>query len=258
MEALIELSEVTKRYGNDGHPAVDRVSLTVARGEAVAVMGPSGSGKSTLLNVIAGLDRPTAGTVTVAGQRIDTLGETGVARFRRREIGMIFQFFNLLDDLTVADNVLLPAQLAGVRTAAARARTAELLAALRIERHANAYPARLSGGERQRVAIARALVNRPALLLADEPTGALDTATGDEIGALLLDLNSSGQTMVLVTHNPDLAARYASRTVQLVDGRIADDRLSADPISAGPISAGRMAADASGDPFGEPTPQVRR
>ncbi len=115
MDALIQLSEVTKRYDNDGHPAVDGVSLTVAPGEAVAVMGPSGSGKSTLLNLIAGLDRPTSGTVTVAGLRIDRLSETGVARFRRQEIGMIFQFFNLLDDLTVADNVLLPAQLAGMR-----------------------------------------------------------------------------------------------------------------------------------------------
>ena len=220
MNAFIQLSEVTKRYDSDGHPAVDGVSLTIAPGEAVAVMGPSGSGKSTILNLMAGLDRPTSGTVTVAGQRIDTLGETGVARFRREKIGMIFQFFNLLDDLTVSDNVLLPAQLAGMRTTQARARAAELLAALRIERHASAYPARLSGGERQRVAIARALVNRPELLLADEPTGALDTATGEEIGELLLDLNSSGQTMVLVTHNPDLAARYASRTVQLIDGRI--------------------------------------
>jgi putative ABC transport system ATP-binding protein len=226
MDALIQLSGITKRYDHGGAPALDDVTLTVAPGEAVAVMGPSGSGKSTLLNMIAGLDRPTAGTVTVAGQRIDTLGETGVAKFRRREIGMIFQFFNLLDDLTVADNVILPAQLAGARTADARARTAELLAALRIERHRNAYPARLSGGERQRVAIARALVNRPALLLADEPTGALDTATGEEIGELLLDLNSSGQTMLLVTHNPDLAARYAGRTVQLLDGRVASDEIA--------------------------------
>ena len=223
MDSLISLSEVTKRYQSGGQPAVDRIRLEVAPGEAVAVMGPSGSGKSTLLNLIAGLDRPTSGTVTVAGQRIDTLSETGVARFRRQQIGMIFQFFNLLDDLTVADNVLLPAQLTGIRRARARARLDELLAALRIERHRDAYPARLSGGERQRVAIARALVNRPALLLADEPTGALDTATGEQIGELLLDLNRSGQTMVLVTHNPDLAARYASRTVQLVDGRVASD-----------------------------------
>ncbi len=222
-DALVQISDVTKRYESDAQPAVDGVSLQVASGEAVAVMGPSGSGKSTLLNLIAGLDRPTSGTVTVAGERIDKLSETGVARFRRRQIGMIFQFFNLLDDLTVADNVLLPAQLAGLPRAQAAARAGELLALLRIERHRDAYPGRLSGGERQRVAIARALVNSPALLLADEPTGALDTATGDQIGELLQELNAAGQTLVLVTHNPDLAARYASRTVALVDGRIASD-----------------------------------
>ncbi len=221
MDTLVQLNDVTKRYDNDGHPAVDGVTLQIAVGEAVAVMGPSGSGKSTLLNLIAGLDRPTSGTVTVAGQRIDTLSETGVARFRRQQVGMIFQFFNLLDDLTVLDNVLLPAQLAGVRRSQAKARADELLAALRIERHRDSYPGRLSGGERQRVAIARALVNRPKLLLADEPTGALDTGTGEEIGELLLNLNRSGQTLVLVTHNPDLAARYASRTVRIVDGRLA-------------------------------------
>jgi putative ABC transport system ATP-binding protein len=223
MDALIRLDDVTKHYNSGGRAALDSVRFEVAAGEAVAVMGPSGSGKSTLLNLVAGLDRPTRGTVTVAGQRIDSLSETGLARYRRQQIGMIFQFFNLLDDLTVADNVLLPAQLAGMRRAAARARTDELLTALRIAQHADAYPARLSGGERQRVAIARALVNRPALLLADEPTGALDTATGEQIGDVLLDLNRAGQTLLLVTHNPDLAARYAGRTVQLVDGRIASD-----------------------------------
>jgi putative ABC transport system ATP-binding protein len=223
MDALITINDVTKRYDNDGHPAVDGVSLEVGIGEAAAVMGPSGSGKSTLLNLIAGLDRPTSGMVTVAGERIDKLSETGVARFRRRQIGMIFQFFNLLDDLTVMDNVLLPAQLAGMRRAQARARAGELLAALRIERHRDAYPGRLSGGERQRVAIARALVNQPALLLADEPTGALDTGTGEEIGGLLGGLNAAGQSLVLVTHNPDLAARHASRTIRITDGQIASD-----------------------------------
>jgi len=226
MDALVRISQVTKRYDSDGQPAVDGVSLVLASGEAVAVMGPSGSGKSTLLNLIAGLDRPTSGTVAVAGERVDQLSETGLARFRRRRIGMIFQFFNLLDDLTVEDNVLLPAQLAGLRRGQARARVDELLAALRIERHRNAYPGRLSGGERQRVAIARALVNRPELLLADEPTGALDTATGEEIGELLLDLNRSGQSLVLVTHNADLAARYARRVVQIVDGRVTSDAAS--------------------------------
>ncbi len=278
MDTLIRIDDVTKRYENDGQPAVDGVSMQVAQGEAVAVMGPSGSGKSTLLNLIAGLDRPTSGMVTVAGQRIDTLSETGVARFRRRQIGMIFQFFNLLDDLTVADNVLLPAQLAGVPRAQARARAGELLAALRIERHRDAYPGRLSGGERQRVAIARALVNRPALLLADEPTGALDTATGHEIGELLLDLNASGQSLVLVTHNPELAAYYASRTIQLIDGKIASDAGS-DPaadadgriaghasggIPRGPgrratgVPASRVFRDADGRVIGDSAAQVRR
>ncbi len=222
-EALIRISDVTKRYPGGGPPALDQVSLTVAAGEAVAVMGPSGSGKSTLLNMIAGLDRPSTGRITVAGQRVDALGETALARFRRAQVGMIFQFFDLLDDLTVLDNVLLPAELAGMRRAKARARAAELLAALRIGQHAGAYPARLSGEEQQRVAIARALVNRPPLLLADEPTGAVDTAAGDEIGELLLDLNSAGQAMVLVTHSLVLAERYASRVVTLVDGRITGD-----------------------------------
>src|SRR6516162_5573944 len=223
MDALVQVSNVTKTYDNDGAPAVAHVTMEVSPGESVAVMGPSGSGKSTLLNLVAGLDRPTSGEIRVGGERVDALSETGLARFRRRQIGMIFQFFNLLDDMTVLDNVLLPAQLAGMPTAQARARADELLTALRIGSHRNAYPARLSGGERQRVAIARALVNRPALLLADEPTGALDTATGEEIGELLLDLNSSGQTLILVTHNPDLAARYAARVIEIVDGRITSD-----------------------------------
>jgi putative ABC transport system ATP-binding protein len=222
METLVQLRNLTKDYGA-GQPALVSVTMDVAAGEAVAIMGPSGSGKSTLLNLVAGLDRPTSGTVTVGKQRIDTLSETGTAKFRRGEVGMIFQFFNLLDDLTVADNVLLPAQLAGLRRAQARARADELLTALHIRQLADAYPARLSGGERQRVAIARALVNRPKLLLADEPTGALDTTTGEEIGDLLRDLNRSGLTLILVTHNPDLATRFASRTVQLTDGRLTSD-----------------------------------
>ena len=223
MDALVQLEHVTKRYDNRAAPAVADVSLTVASGEAVAIMGPSGSGKSTLLNLIAGMDRPTSGTVRVSDQQVDALSETGVARFRRRHVGMIFQFFNLLDDMTVMDNVLLPAQLAGARPGAARRRAEELLAALRIAHRRDAYPARLSGGEGQRVAIARALVNRPAVLLADEPTGAVDSATGDEIGALLLELNSAGQTLILVTHNPELAARYTHRVIGLADGRLASD-----------------------------------
>jgi putative ABC transport system ATP-binding protein len=235
---MIRLSEVTKRYAADGQPALDRVNLEVTSGEAVAVMGPSGSGKSTLLNLVAGLDRPSDGSVVVAGQRVDRMGEGALARFRRRHVGMIFQFFNLLDDLTVADNVLLPAQLAGYSRRQARARAGELLAALHIEKQRDAYPGRLSGGQRQRVAIARALVNRPAVLLADEPTGALDTATGQEIGELLAELNASGQTLVLVTHNPELAAAYASRTIALSDGRIASDM---DSVAGGQAGSGAAA-----------------
>ena len=242
MDALVQVSEVTKRYQGGGQPALDRVTLTVAAGEAVAVMGPSGSGKSTLLNLLAGLDKPSSGTITVAGQQIDTLSETKTARYRRTQVGMIFQFFNLLEDLTVADNVLLPAQLAGTPRRQARTRTSELLAKLRIERYRNTYPGRLSGGERQRVAIARALVNAPTVLLADEPTGAVDTATGEEIGQLLLELNADGQTLVLVTHNPDLAGRYATRTVRLADGRVISD--TASRAAAGDAAARQRGAGA--------------
>jgi putative ABC transport system ATP-binding protein len=240
MEPLIQLADVEKRYDSGAAPAVAHLSLAIEAGEAVAIMGPSGSGKSTLLNLIAGLDRPTAGAITVAGQRIDALSETALARYRRQRIGMIFQFFNLLDDLTVADNIALPAQLAGQSRQAARARTTKLMDRLGIAGHATAYPARLSGGERQRVAIARALINSPAVLLADEPTGALDTATGEQIGALLRELNRDGQTLVMVTHNPALAAAYGTRTVTLTDGHLTDGS----PNHGGP-GRGRIAADAT-------------
>src|ERR1700722_19783495 len=162
VEVLIELHEVTKWYAGGGTPALDRVNVQIAAGEAVAVMGPSGSGKSTLLKLLAGLDKPSAGTVTVAGQRVDTLSETRTARYRRTQVGMIFQFFNLVEDMTVAGNVMLPARLAGMRRRAARSRADQLLAELGIDRYRDTYPGRLSGGERQRVAIARALVNNPA------------------------------------------------------------------------------------------------
>ena len=224
MGRLIELGATTKAYDGAGDPALGPLTLTVEEGEALAVTGPSGSGKSTLLNLVAGLDKPTSGTVTVDGLGIDRLSENALARYRRERIGMVFQFFNLLDDLTVADNILLPAQLAGMPRGKAAARTTELLQTLGIDRHARAYPGRLSGGERQRVAIARALVNRPALLLADEPTGALDTASGQDVRELLVDLHRGGQTIVLVTHDLALAKACASRTVHLVDGHVASDQ----------------------------------
>jgi putative ABC transport system ATP-binding protein len=217
---MIDVVDVSRRYQGD-QAALDHLSLHVAQGECLALLGPSGSGKSTLLNLIAGLDRPTEGTVTVGGARVDRLSEAAAARYRRATIGLIFQFFNLLDDLTVADNVLLPAQIAGRPGARSRQRARELLEALGIDRHADAYPGRLSGGERQRVAVARALMNRPPLLLADEPTGALDTASGAEVRKLLIDLHAEGQTIIVVTHDEVLAAAVATRTVRLVDGQVA-------------------------------------
>jgi putative ABC transport system ATP-binding protein len=233
---VIRLDGVTKTYQASAAPALADLSLDVAAGEVVAIMGRSGSGKSTLLNLISGLDRPSAGTVTVAGRRIDRLGEGALARFRARHVGIIFQFFNLLDDLTVEDNVLLPAQLAGASRRRARARAGELLDRMELAGQRDAYPARLSGGQRQRVAIARALVNSPELLLADEPTGALDTATGQEIGRLLQELNTGGQTLVLVTHDPTLASTYAARTVRITDGRL-DPAPAVAAVAAG-VAAG--------------------
>jgi putative ABC transport system ATP-binding protein len=219
---VVRLDGVTKQYGNA--TALDAITLSIGAGEAVAVMGPSGSGKSTLLNMIAGLDRPTAGTVTVQGEQITGLSETAVARYRRRRIGMVFQFFYLLDDLPVLDNVALSAQLVGVRKKEARARAMQLLDELGIAERAKAYPGVLSGGERQRVGVARALMNRPALLLADEPTGALDSASGEQVIDLLLDLNQIGQTLLLVTHDQALAQRCATRVITVTDGRVTADR----------------------------------
>ncbi|MFE0458429.1 ABC transporter ATP-binding protein [Kitasatospora sp. NPDC058965] len=219
---IIEIRDVTKTYDTD-RPALAELTLQVAEGEAVAVLGRSGSGKSTLLNLIAGLDRPSEGTVTVAGQRVDRLTEAGAARYRRERIGMVFQFFHLLDDLTVLDNVLLPAQLAGMPAGAARTRAAELLDRLGVAGHRSAFPGRLSGGERQRVAVARALMNRPPLLLADEPTGALDSASAADVRRLLTELNAAGQTILLVTHDTALAESCAGRLVELADGRLLRD-----------------------------------
>jgi putative ABC transport system ATP-binding protein len=219
---VVRLRGAGKRYEAAGPPALDGVDLTVATGESVAVMGPSGSGKSTLLNLVAGLDRPTEGEVEVAGTVLNRQSETALARFRRDHIGIVFQFFHLLDDLTARDNVLLPAQLAGVSRRAAVARADELLEYLGLTGRANAYPARLSGGERQRVAVARALINRPPLLLADEPTGAVDAHAGAHIVELLRDLNRGGQTILLVTHDAALARQCATRIVEVRDGRLTE------------------------------------
>ncbi|QGV77273.1 ABC transporter ATP-binding protein [Streptomyces ficellus] len=216
---VVRLDGVHKEYGDA--KALDGLSLEIRAGDAVAVMGPSGCGKSTLLNMVAGLDRPTSGTVEVQGHDVGKLNETGLALFRRRNIGMIFQFFNLIDDLPVLDNVALAAQLTGTPARQARRRALELLDELGVAERRNNYPATLSGGERQRVAVARSLMNRPALLLADEPTGALDSRSGEQVMDLLIDLNQIGQTLLIVTHDPQLATRCASRLIEVADGRVA-------------------------------------
>lgn len=218
-QVVVQLDDVHKSYGDAS--ALNGMSLKISAGEAVAVMGPSGCGKSTLLNMVAGLDRPTSGLVRVAGQDLGQLNETGLALFRRRHVGMVFQFFNLIDDLPALDNVALAAQLTGTSARHARRRALELLDELGVAGRKDVYPAALSGGERQRVAVARALMNRPALLLADEPTGALDSRSGEQVMDLLIDLNQIGQTLLIVTHDPALATRCASRLVEVADGRVA-------------------------------------
>jgi len=220
MSELVRLTDVTKVYQGGITGALNGVSVAVEKGEFTAIMGPSGSGKSTLLNLVAGVDRPTSGTVAVGGTELGKLGEAGLARFRRDHIGFVFQFFYLLPNLTALENVLIPAQLKGDP---ARGRTRELLGRLGIADVASRYPARLSGGQQQRVAIARALINHPALLLADEPTGALDTRSGDQVMELLGELHREGQTILLVTHDAKLATRHAARVISVVDGKIVDD-----------------------------------
>src|SRR5712692_147357 len=220
MSELVQLSDITKVYQGGVTGALNGVSLTVEEGEFTAVMGPSGSGKSTLLNLIAGLDRPSSGSVIVAGTDLASLGEGGLARFRRDRIGFVFQFFHLLPNLTALENVLIPAQLKG-NVVPGRAR--ELLDQLGIKEVADKYPARLSGGQQQRIAIARALINNPTLLLADEPTGALDTHSGEQVMELLGRLHRDGQTILLVTHDAKLATRHAARVLSVLDGKIVDD-----------------------------------
>ena len=224
MAPLVEFRNVTKVYENGAKQvALHDLTLSVEAGERVAVMGPSGSGKSTLLNLVAGLDTPSAGTVSYDGRALAKFDAAALARHRLDHLGFIFQFFNLLPNLTVLENVLLPAQLAGRDARETAARGDELLARLGLTEHAAQYPSLLSGGQRQLAAIARALINQPTLLLADEPTGALDSRTGDDVMALLEGLGRNGHTMILVTHNPKLAARYAGRVISLRDGQITDE-----------------------------------
>jgi putative ABC transport system ATP-binding protein len=221
---LVATHDLTRihRAGATEVRALDGVSLTVERGEFVAVVGPSGSGKSTLLNLVGGLDRPTSGDIVLDGRDVSRLGEAQWALLRRRQIGFVFQFFNLIGNLPVADNVELPGLLAGRPAAEVRAAARELLAELGLEGRGAVLPGELSGGEQQRVALARALVNRPALLLADEPTGNLDSRTAREVMEVLARINRDGQTIILVTHDQAVASQ-ADRVLRMRDGRVASD-----------------------------------
>ena len=224
METVLRAEGLAKTYTGDGIDvlALRGVDLEIGNGEFVAVMGPSGCGKSTLLHLLGGLDRPTAGSIELAGRRVESLSEAEWAVLRRRELGFVFQFFNLVGTLTVAENVELPALLAGVPAREARRRGAEWLQRLGLEATARRVPGDLSGGQQQRVAIARALVNRPSLLLADEPTGNLDSTAAREVMSVLRERHREGQTIVLVTHDLRVAST-ADRVISLRDGRIADE-----------------------------------
>jgi putative ABC transport system ATP-binding protein len=221
VEDVLVARGVRKTFEAENAPvrALRGVDVTVHAGEFVAVMGPSGCGKSTLLNLIAGLDTADEGTITVAGDDVTGRSEDDLSRLRRRHIGIVFQFFNLLDGMSVLENVALPAIVAGVKRRSAETRARDLLDLLGLSDKAKAAPGVLSGGQRQRLAIARALANEPTLLLADEPTGALDSEGGQEVMELFHRLHTGGQTIILVTHADDVAAT-AERLVRMRDGRV--------------------------------------
>jgi len=222
---IIDLRQVVKTYESPSQPftALQDVNLRIRAGEFVAVVGKSGSGKTTLLNVLAGIDRPTSGAVSVAGTQLHSLSESQLAEWRGRTIGLVFQFFQLLPTLTVAENVMLPMDFAGIIPAAERrSRALELLDGVSIRDQAGKLPVTLSGGEQQRAAIARALANDPPILMADEPTGNLDEATRTSVLELFAKLNAEGRTIIVVTHERDISG-YTDRQVTLVDGRVADD-----------------------------------
>ena len=219
--ALIALIEVTRTYriGARTFDALRQVSLTIARGEFVAIVGPSGSGKSTLLNLMTGIDKPTEGQVWIEGVRLDALDENALARWRGHNVGIVFQFFQLLPTLTALENVSLPRQLRQLWRSDDMGRALEILERVGMTEHAAKLPSELSGGERQRVALARALINDPPILVADEPTGNLDSATGEQIVRLFQEQHRLGKTVILVTHEPRVA-EIATRRIHMLDGRI--------------------------------------
>jgi putative ABC transport system ATP-binding protein len=219
----IEAQHASRYYtmGEATVHAVEDVSFSIERGDFAALLGPSGSGKSTLLNLLAGLDRLSAGSITVDGRDLSTMDSEALARYRRLAVGMIFQSFNLVPTMTLADNIELPLRFAETPREGRRDRVQELLANVGLAHRASHKPTELSGGEQQRGAIARALANRPSLLLADEPTGNLDSRNGQEVMALLRELNENmGVTVLMVTHDPALASRYARTSLHMADGRL--------------------------------------
>lgn len=221
----VDVASVVRQYtmGASVIRAVNGVSLTLARGEFVALLGSSGSGKSTLLNLIAGLDRPTSGAIVVNGRDLARMNSEELARYRREAVGMVFQSFNLIPTMTIAENIELPMRFAEVDRAERGARVADALKRVGLAERMQHRPVELSGGEQQRAAIARALVMRPSLLLADEPTGNLDSRTGQEIMELIRELNTTlGATVMMVTHERTLADKYASRHFHLADGKLVE------------------------------------
>ncbi|WP_405810789.1 ABC transporter ATP-binding protein [Streptomyces sp. NBC_00210] len=229
-QPMVKAQGLVKTYRAEGAEAraVRGVDLYVEPGEFVAVTGPSGAGKSTLLHLLGGLDRPDSGKIWLDGRQVDSLSEARWAVLRRRSIGIVFQFFNLISNMTVADNIELPALLAGKSPRQARASCEELLAELNLESKMRSMPGELSGGEQQRVALARALVNHPRLLLADEPTGSLDSKGGRDVLRLLTRFHQRGQTILLVTHDAR-AASTADRVICFFDGQVVDDAVLGGP-----------------------------
>jgi putative ABC transport system ATP-binding protein len=227
MSELIRIRDLAREYhmGEERILALQGVTLDIRRNEYVAIMGPSGSGKSTMMNLLGCLDTPTGGEYWLNGQEVSRLSDDQLARVRNREIGFVFQTFNLLPRATALHNVELPLVYAGARGRERRERAAAALARVGLEHRMEHRPNELSGGQRQRVAIARALVNNPSILLADEPTGNLDSVTSEEIMRVFGDLHAAGQTVIMVTHEPDIAA-HAERVVVLRDGRVESDRLT--------------------------------
>ncbi len=223
-DVMVRARKLRKEYGKDAGlvRAVDCVDLEVAAGETLAIMGPSGCGKSTLLHLLGGLDRPSAGELWLAGQRIDQMSERGMAALRRDAIGFVFQAFHLMDELTAVENIELPSLLAGRSPRVARRRAIELLDRVALADRAGHLPSQLSGGQRQRVAIARALANEPLVVLADEPTGNLDSEATLEVLRLLESLHDAGQTVVVVTHDSRIAAT-ADRLISMRDGAFVDE-----------------------------------